>query len=60
MAAEEIPGSREVQTFDWITVRAVSDSEFVAEEQNQLDEGEAEAIARPGWISTARAIAIPG
>ena len=56
MAAEEIPGSREVQTFDWITVRAVSDSEFVAE-QNQLDEGEAEASAlaielKTEWLLT--------
>ena len=45
MAGEEIPGSREVQTFDWITVRSVSNSEFVVALQNQLDEGEAEAIA---------------
>jgi hypothetical protein len=44
-AGEDIPGCREVQTLDWITVRSVSDSEFVASLQNQLDEGEAEAIA---------------
>jgi len=44
-AGEDIPGCREVQTLDWITVRSVSNSEFVASWQNQLDEGEAEAIA---------------
>jgi uncharacterized protein len=42
---EEIPGSREVQTFDWIIVRSINDSEFVDALQNQLDRGEAEAIA---------------
>lgn len=44
-AGEDIPGCRKVQILDWITVQSVSDFEFVASLQNQLDEGEAEAIA---------------
>ncbi len=46
-AGETIPGYKEVQTFDWITVQPVNDSEFVASLLDQLDEGEAEAIALP-------------
>lgn len=44
-AGETIPGYKEVQTFDWITVQPVNNSELVASLLDQLDEGEAEAIA---------------
>lgn len=44
-AGETIPGYKEVQTFDWIAVQPVNDSEFVVSLLDQLDEGEAEAIA---------------
>jgi predicted nucleic acid-binding protein len=42
---ETVPGYKEVQTFDWITVQPVNDSELVISLLDRLDEGEAEAIA---------------
>jgi uncharacterized protein len=44
-AGETVPGYQEVQTFDWITVQSVKDFARVASLLEQLDEGEAEAIA---------------
>jgi predicted nucleic acid-binding protein len=39
------PGATEVETFDWIETRRVTDWIVVASLQLELDEGEAEAIA---------------
>ena len=41
-----VPGTIEVQTFNWIQTRVVSDRTLVTRlQQQQLDEGESEAIA---------------
>ena len=40
-----VAGAIEVQTFDWIQTRAVSDRNLVEALSNELDIGEAEAIA---------------
>ncbi|WP_199329327.1 hypothetical protein [Leptolyngbya sp. FACHB-1624] len=40
-----VAGATEVQTFDWIQTRAVSDRILVEALSNELDIGEAEAIA---------------
>lgn len=40
-----VAGAIEVQTFDWIQTRQVSDRTFVEALANELDQGEAEAIA---------------
>jgi predicted nucleic acid-binding protein len=40
-----VAGATEVQTFDWIQTRAVSDRAIVEALSNELDIGEAEAIA---------------
>ncbi|XWK90122.1 MAG: DUF3368 domain-containing protein [Phormidium sp.] len=40
-----VAGATEVQTFDWIQTRAVSDRTIVQALSNELDVGEAEAIA---------------
>ena len=40
-----VAGATEVQTFDWIQTRAVSDRTLVEALNNELDIGEAEAIA---------------
>jgi uncharacterized protein len=40
-----VAGATEVQTFDWIQTRAVSDRTLVEALSNELDIGEAEAIA---------------
>jgi uncharacterized protein len=40
-----VAGSTEVQTFDWIQTRSVSDRTLVEALSNELDTGEAEAIA---------------
>ncbi len=40
-----VAGASEVQTFDWIQTRAVSDLTIVEALSNELDIGEAEAIA---------------
>lgn len=40
-----VAGATEVQTFDWIQTRAVSDRTLVETLSNELDIGEAEAIA---------------
>lgn len=40
-----VAGATEVQTFDWIQTRAVNDRTFVEALSNELDIGEAEAIA---------------
>ncbi|MEH1787142.1 DUF3368 domain-containing protein [Nostoc sp.] len=40
-----VAGATEVQTFDWIQVRQVSNQTIVAALANELDKGEAEAIA---------------
>ncbi len=40
-----VAGATEVQTFDWIQTRAVSDRTLVEVLNNELDIGEAEAIA---------------
>jgi uncharacterized protein len=40
-----VAGSTEVQTFDWIQTRAVRDRRIVEALSNELDVGEAEAIA---------------
>jgi predicted nucleic acid-binding protein len=40
-----VAGAAEVQTFDWIQTRAVSDRTLVVALSNELDIGEAEAIA---------------
>jgi len=40
-----VAGATEVQTFDWIQTRAVSDRTLVEVLSNELDIGEAEAIA---------------
>lgn len=40
-----VAGSTEVQTFDWIQTRSVSDRILVEALSNELDTGEAEAIA---------------
>lgn len=40
-----VAGAREVQTFEWIQVRAVTDRSLVEVIGNELDAGEAEAIA---------------
>ncbi|MEO1145633.1 MAG: DUF3368 domain-containing protein [Cyanobacteria bacterium J06638_22] len=40
-----VAGANEVQTFDWIQTRAVSDRTLVKALNNELDIGEAEAIA---------------
>jgi uncharacterized protein len=40
-----VAGTTEVQTFDWIQTRAVSDRTLVEALNNELDIGEAEAIA---------------
>ncbi|MBD2021358.1 DUF3368 domain-containing protein [Leptolyngbya sp. FACHB-36] len=40
-----VAGAIEVQTFDWIQTRAVSDRTLVEALSNELDVGEAEAIA---------------
>lgn len=39
------PGYSEVQSFDWISTRAVTNLTLVSELSNELDFGEAEAIA---------------
>lgn len=39
-----VAGATEVQTFDWIQVRAVSNRTLVEALSNELDIGEAEAI----------------
>ncbi|RUR83118.1 hypothetical protein ACF3DV_29395 [Chlorogloeopsis fritschii PCC 9212] len=39
-----VAGATEVQTFDWIQTRAVSDRTLVEALSNELDIGEAEAI----------------
>lgn len=40
-----VAGATEVQTFDWIQTRTVSDRTLVEALSNELDSGEAEAIA---------------
>lgn len=40
-----VAGAAEVKTFDWIQTRAVCDRSLVEELSNELDSGEAEAIA---------------
>lgn len=40
-----VAGATEVQTFDWIQTRTVSDRTLVEALSNELDIGEAEAIA---------------
>ncbi len=40
-----VAGSTEVQSFDWIQIRRVSNRRLVEEISNELDLGEAEAIA---------------
>lgn len=40
-----VAGSTEVQTFDWIQTRSVSDRTLVEALSNELDTGEAEALA---------------
>jgi predicted nucleic acid-binding protein len=40
-----VAGATEVQTFDWVQTRAVSDRTLVKALSNELDIGEAEAIA---------------
>jgi uncharacterized protein len=40
-----VPGTQEVQTLDWIQTRQVTDSVLVVSLQEELDAGEAEAIA---------------
>lgn len=40
-----VAGATEVQTFDWIQTRAVADCTLVEALNNELDIGEAEAIA---------------
>lgn len=40
-----VSGATEVQTFDWIQTRAVSERTLVEALSNELDIGEAEAIA---------------
>lgn len=41
-----VAGAVEVQTLDWIQTRAVSDRTLVEALSNELDIGEAEAIAK--------------
>lgn len=40
-----VPGTVEVQTLDWIETRRVANRNLVTQLQQELDEGEAEAIA---------------
>ncbi|GAB4240630.1 MAG: hypothetical protein Kow00121_67050 [Elainellaceae cyanobacterium] len=40
-----VAGATEVQTFDWIQTRTISDRTLVEALSNELDVGEAEAIA---------------
>jgi predicted nucleic acid-binding protein len=39
------PGARAIESADWITVRQVSDTDLLCLLKNELDRGEAEAIA---------------
>jgi len=40
-----VAGAREVQTFEWIQVRSLTDRTIIEALSNELDRGEAEAIA---------------
>jgi len=41
----DVPGTKEVQTLDWIKIKTVIDSDLVAQLQTEIDKGESEAIA---------------
>ena len=51
---QPVPGTAEVQIFDWINVRQVSDRNQVANLRQVVDAGEAEAIALALELSAER------